>query len=88
MAQEFNAFSVASKGFSCGHGTTGFFAFAIASKGYICDAEAVEPVHGSDSSKGKWAKEQMDTSMATMLAREDTEILSVIIAVSKRKRRH
>lgn len=87
MAQEFNAFSVASKGFSCGHGTTGFFAFAIASKGYICDAEGVEPIHGSDSSKGKWAKEQLDPSMEVMLAREDSEVLSIIIAISKRKRR-
>lgn len=86
MAQEFNAFSVATKGYACGLGTTGFFAFAIASKGYICDA--AEAVHGSDSSKGKWAREQMDPSIEVMLAREDSEILSVIIAISKRKRRH
>lgn len=85
MAQEFNAFSVASKGFSCGHGTTGFFAFAIASKGYICDAEGVEMVPGGDSSKRR--KDMLDPSMEVMLAREDSEILSVIIAISKRKRR-
>ncbi len=86
MAQEFNAFSVATKGYACGLGTTGFFAFAIASKGYICDAEEVA-VRGGDSSKGKWAKKQLDTSLATMLAREDEEALSIIIAIS-RKRRH
>jgi len=84
MAQEFDAFSIASKGYTCGQGTTGFFAFAIVSKGYICD---IEEVHGSDSSKGKWAKEQTDTSLETMLAREDEEVLSIVIAIS-RKRRH
>jgi len=85
MAQEFDAFSVATKGYTCGLGTTGFFAFAIASKGYICDAE--ELVRGGDSSKGKWAKKQIDTSLETLLAREDEEALALVIAIS-RKRRH
>lgn len=86
MAQEFNAFSVATKGYACGIGTTGFFAFAIASKGYICDAEEEEVLRGGDSS-GPWRKKQIDTSLETMLAREDEEVLSVIMVISKKRRR-
>lgn len=85
MAQEFDAFSVATKGYTCGFGTTGFFAFAIASKGYICDAEEVEVLRGGDST-GPWKKKQIDTSLATMLAREDEEALSIIIAISRKRR--
>lgn len=44
MANEFNAFSVATKGYACGLGTTGFFAFAIATKGYICVVDVVDRI--------------------------------------------
>lgn len=87
MYPPYNAFSVLSKGYSCGLGTSGYEAFALMSKGYVCFGIPEEVLRGGDSSKGKWEKPQIDTSLATMLAREDEEALSIIIAIS-RKRQH
>jgi hypothetical protein len=86
MFPAYDAFSVLTKGYACGLGTSGYEAFALMSKGYLCEGIAVVPPPGGDSSKGNWEKKQIDTSMATMLAREDEEALSVIIAISRKRR--
>jgi len=87
MYPAFNAFSVLTKGYACGLGTGGYEAFAVLSKGYVCQGVVVEPIHGSDSSKGQWAKKyELDTSMETMLAREDQEAVAIVMAISRRRR--
>lgn len=74
MAQAFDAFSVATKGYACGIGTTGFFAFAIASKGYICDAEVLR---GGDSSKRHLL------SIEEIRRQEDDEVIAILAIVAR-----
>ena len=87
MHPDFNAFSVLSKGYACGLGTTGYEAFAILSKGYVCVGAPVVVVDvvGGDSSKRREKKLELDTSLDALLIREDEEILSVITAISRRR---
>ena len=85
MHPPFNAFSVLSKGYACGLGTTGYEAFAILSKGYVCVGAPVVQVVGGDSSRRKKKMLELDTSLDALLIREDEEILSVIMAISRRR---
>ena len=50
MFPAFDVFSVLTKGYACGLGTTGYQAFALMSKGYLCD---VAVRRGGDP-KGAW----------------------------------
>lgn len=79
MAQAFNAFSVATKGYACGAGTTGFFAFAIASKGYICDAEEAK-LDGSGTGENARRKYQ---ELQMSIRRDDEEFLVLLSTLAR-----
>lgn len=85
MFPAYVAFSVLTKGYACGLGTTGYEAFALLSKGYVCFGapEPVERVNGGDSSKR--LKQMLDTSMEGLLLREDEEVMTIIMAINKRR---
>lgn len=83
MHPDFNVFSVLTKGYACGLGTTGYEAFAILSKGYVCVGP--QPPGGGDSSKRHKKRMELDTSLDALLIREDEEIFSVITAISRRR---
>lgn len=85
MYPPYNAFSVLTKGYACGLGSSGYEAFALLSKGYVCFGIPEEVLRGGDSSKRR--KDMIDTSLETMLAREDQEVVSIVMAISRRRRR-
>jgi hypothetical protein len=77
--------SIATKGYVCFDGVQHCpDDIAIGTKGYVGIVDVIIRRDGGDSSKGR-RRRTLDTSLDALLTREDDEIISIIMAISKRR---